>query len=181
MKPKQPKVTLEINEGFARWSDVPFEDLVEPALSVLLQNLNLPVISVSVLLTDDETISGLNEEFRGNGKATNVLSWPAQRYDNPPDALHPFVTRPDLVPEVGDIALAFETICEEATAAGIPRDDHIIHLTLHGVLHCLGFDHQTDETAHYMEGIERKILVRIGIPDPYSGSEVIEAKEPNGT
>ena len=108
--------------------------------------------SVAILLADDEAIQELNREWRGQDKPTNVLSFPAM---------------PSAAPHLGDVALAYETCAREAAEQGKPLKHHLAHLVAHGVLHLLGWDHQTDAEADRMEAIERDILARIGVPDPY--------------
>jgi len=110
---------------------------------------------VSVLLTDDEGIRLLNCNWRGIDKPTNVLSFPHQS-DKVPFAL------------IGDIAIAYETVAHEAGAEGKPFLHHLAHLAVHGFLHLMGYDHATDSQADAMEGLERDILTRLEIADPYS-------------
>ncbi|HEX2526262.1 MAG TPA: rRNA maturation RNase YbeY [Geminicoccus sp.] len=116
---------------------------------------------VSVLLTDDERIRILNHDWRGKDKPTDVLSFPA--YD--PDVPVP----PGMVPELGDIAVALETVRRDAAAEGRAAEEHLRHMIVHGVLHLLGFDHETGESdALRMERTEAMILARFGIADPYA-------------
>jgi probable rRNA maturation factor len=68
---------------------------------------------------------------------------------------------------VGDIAIAFETCAREAAESGKSLVQHVQHLLVHGVMHCLGFDHETDADAALMESLETRILARLGVPDPY--------------
>jgi hypothetical protein len=70
-------------------------------------------------------------------------------------------------PELGDIAIAFETCDYEAAEAGLPFDHHVTHLLVHGTLHLLGYDHERDEDAEVMERIEVEVLASLGIPNPY--------------
>jgi probable rRNA maturation factor len=107
---------------------------------------------ISVLLTDDAGIRELNRRWRGVDKATNVLSFPAAK----PGAL------------LGDIAVAYETVAREAANEHKPLLHHLAHLAVHGFLHLMGYDHQTDSQADAMEGIERAALARLDIADPYS-------------
>ena len=114
---------------------------------------------ISLLGCDDVRIAELNGMFRGNRKPTNVLSWPSGE-DIPEE--------PGSEPVfLGDIALAWETCASEAEQGGTPFDDHITHLIVHGVLHLLGYDHETDEEAEEMEETEAKILASLGIRNPY--------------
>jgi probable rRNA maturation factor len=69
---------------------------------------------------------------------------------------------------LGDIALAFETIDREAKAQGMPFEDHVAHLVVHGLLHLLGYDHLSEGEARRMEALETRILVSIGVADPYA-------------
>ena len=112
---------------------------------------------LSLLFTDDAHIQTLNREWRGKDKATNVLSFPA--FDVAPGD--------PLPPMLGDIALAQETISSEAVLEEKPFEHHVTHLIVHGLLHLLGYDHETDEEAEEMEAIERRTLARLAIPDPY--------------
>lgn len=125
---------------------------------------------VSVLACDDARIRVLNAEFRGQDKPTNVLSWPATDLAADTPGATPYPPDPgdadDPVP-LGDIALALETCQTEATAAGRPLDWHIAHLSVHSVLHLLGYDHDLDADAVLMEARETAILATMGIPDPY--------------
>jgi len=113
---------------------------------------------LSLVFSDDAHIQVLNAEWRGKDKPTNVLSFPA------------FPTRPGapLPPMMGDIILAAETVAREAALEDKPLDHHIIHLVIHGFLHLMGHDHETDVEAEEMEGLERRALARLAIPDPYA-------------
>lgn len=105
---------------------------------------------VAVLLTGDAVVRDLNHRFLGKDKATNVLAFP------------------DIAAEhSGDIALAFGVCQSEAADQGKPLADHLRHLVVHGVLHLLGYDHQSDEDATRMEAVERRLLAGMNIPDPY--------------
>jgi probable rRNA maturation factor len=115
-------------------------------------------MELAIVLTDDSAIRLLNQQWRGRDKATNVLSFPAQK------ASEGACGQPPLI---GDIVLAYETIAREADNEGRPFAHHLAHLAVHGFLHLNGWDHQRDEDADAMERLERKILQRLGIPDPY--------------
>jgi len=114
---------------------------------------------LAVLLCDDETIESLNTRWRGQEKPTNVLSFPAP----PPRGDMPCEKVP-----LGDIAIAYETLAREASEQGKPVCDHLSHLVVHGFLHLLGYDHHRGSEADRMERLERDILARIGIADPYA-------------
>lgn len=82
----------------------------------------------------------------------------------------PILPQPDpngMPEELGDIALAYQTCAREAQEGGKSLADHTRHLVVHGLMHCLGFDHETDADAALMEGLETRILARLGVADPY--------------
>jgi len=113
---------------------------------------------LSVVFSDDASIRTLNAQWRGKDKPTNVLSFPA--FSVPKGG--------PLPPMLGDIVLASETVAREAALEGKPVANHITHLVIHGLLHLLGHDHETDAEAEEMEAIERAALARLAIPDPYA-------------
>lgn len=114
---------------------------------------------VSVLLTDDAHQRILNRDWRGQDKSTNVLSFPGDDFDDVPDGA------PILL---GDISLALETTSREAIDQQKSLADHFCHLVVHGMLHLLGFDHETQAQADEMEPLEIEILAGLGIASPYS-------------
>jgi len=119
---------------------------------------------LAVMLTDDAGIRTLNNNWRGIDKPTNVLSFPALPPTGP--------AGPDDAPRMlGDIAIAFETTRQEADDEQKPFDHHLGHLAVHGFLHLIGYDHETDDDAEAMEALETEILAQLGIPDPYGNRE----------
>ena len=108
---------------------------------------------VVVLLTDDQAMAALNQGFRGKPGPTNVLSFPA-----------PASARPHL----GDVAVAHGVTAREAAEQGKPLADHLLHLVAHGVLHLVGYDHESEAEAESMEALERRVLAGLGAPDPYA-------------
>jgi probable rRNA maturation factor len=119
---------------------------------------------LAIMLTDDAGIRTLNANWRGIDKPTNVLSFPALQPTGP--------SLPGDPPRMlGDIAIAYETTRREADDEGKAFDHHLSHLAIHGFLHLIGYDHETDEEAGEMESLEREILARLGIPDPYAPQE----------
>ena len=109
--------------------------------------------SLNVLLADDAELAALNGRFRGKPAPTNVLSFPAVSGESG---------------DLGDIALALGVCAREAADQGKPLADHLQHLTAHGVLHLLGYDHESNAEAEAMEAREREILAALGVPDPYA-------------
>jgi probable rRNA maturation factor len=126
-----------------------------------LGGTNFGEAELAVMLTDDAGIRTLNSNWRGIDKPTNVLSFPAL----PPAG----GSGPDDAPRMlGDIAIAYETTRQEADDEQKPFDHHLSHLAIHGFLHLLGYDHETDGDAETMESLEQEILAQLGIPDPYA-------------
>ena len=116
---------------------------------------------IAIVLTDDQSIRALNRQWRDHDNATNVLSFPAGGQDRADGA-------PILL---GDIVIAYETTANEAEAEGKSFLHHLSHLAVHGFLHLVGYDHESHDDAETMEGLERRILARLGVPDPYAARE----------
>ena len=111
---------------------------------------------ISLAFADDATVQGLNRDYRGQDKPTNVLS-----FETGEEAL------PGEPVLLGDVVLARETCAREAADMGKSFRDHLTHLTIHGVLHLLGYDHIDEEDAEVMESLEVQILAAMGIDNPY--------------
>lgn len=119
-------------------------------------------VTLGVSFASDSAVRALNARWRGRDAPTNVLSWPAA--DLAPGDAPP--------PHLGDLAFAYGTVAREAEAMGWPFDAYLAWLALHGALHCLGHDHETGEAdAEAMERLEARALARLGLPDPYAGTE----------
>lgn len=119
---------------------------------------------VTIRFTDNAEITQLNREYRGKDKPTNVLSFPFEV----PDFLA------EEVSTLGDIIIAMPVIETEAAEQGKSIEAHLAHMTIHGTLHLLGFDHLTDEEAEEMEALEIEILAQLGIENPYKVAESSE-------
>lgn len=144
------------------------EAVVRRAIAAAANMVALPegASEVAIMLTDDDSVRTLNREWRGLDKPTNVLSFPAAwQDDDGPETGAPRM--------LGDIAIAYQTTLREAESEGKPFANHLSHLAVHGFLHLLGYDHMTDDEAAIMEGLERDILARIGIPDPYASPDQV--------
>ena len=148
-------ILIEAPQWRAACPDI--EGVVRGAACAALATRNLPESAVSILLADDAAIRVLNRQFRGSDKPTNVLSFAA-----------PAIGRKQFY---GDVALGFETVANEAREQGKLLSHHIQHLIVHGVLHLLGFDHETDSDANAMESVETELLKSLGVPDPYRSSQ----------
>jgi probable rRNA maturation factor len=136
---------------------------VASVASALAGATNMParICTVSVVLGTDALVRDLNRDWRQQDKPTNVLSFPspAPPVDTPGELF------------IGDVVLAEETILREASEQAISPCDHFFHLVLHGLLHLLGFDHETPAEADSMEALETRVLAGLGVADPYAGTE----------
>ena len=153
-------IDLMIEAGAWPGEDV-LRALVNRAVPMALAEAEVEAVDgveLSLVFTDDASIQSLNAEWREKDKPTNVLSFPA----------FPMAPGDALPPMLGDIVLAYETVKREAELEGKPLENHITHLIIHGLLHLLGYDHETDEEAEEMETLERQALARLAIPDPYA-------------
>lgn len=155
---ESPALDLDIVVTSARWSAEPSsEGVVAHAIAAAAAAAGVePACELCVMLTDDEDVRVLNSRFRGHDKPTNVLSFPARAAPRDAGARR-----------LGDIAIAFETVAREAREQAKPFGHHLAHLAVHGFLHLLGYDHRSEAEAENMEGLERDILARLGVPDPY--------------
>ncbi|MBX3487332.1 MAG: rRNA maturation RNase YbeY [Candidatus Paracaedibacteraceae bacterium] len=157
-------ITPVIIYGADQWKavDVDWDSVLTEITHVVLSEFDFDRnVDVNIKLTNDAEIQILNREFRNKDKPTNVLSFPSMTEDDLdylPDDAH-F--------HLGDIALAYETIQHEANDQEKTLQNHVLHLTVHGLLHLLGFDHETDAEADEMETLEVDILAKQSIPNPY--------------
>lgn len=110
---------------------------------------------ISLRLVDEDEGYTLNSQYRQKKYATNVLSFST---DFPAEVTSPLL---------GDLVLCASVVQREAKEQKKTLRHHYAHLTIHGVLHLLGYDHETEQDAEQMETLERKILASLGIPDPY--------------
>ena len=153
---------IDIAVEAGEWPDEPIlTGLVERAVSALFAEIGgaRPGRSeLGVTFTDDARIRALNADWRDKDKPTNVLSFPA----------FPELGEGPLPPMLGDIVLAAETVARESRLENKPLEHHISHLVVHGLLHLLGYDHESDAEADEMETLERAALARLAIPDPYA-------------
>lgn len=157
---RQLDIALEVEAG-----DWPAEGELEAVLQrvadACLAELNVAALQppeLGVTFTDDDCIAELNRQWRGRAGPTNVLSFP----------LVELTPGAEMPPMLGDIVIAFETVAREAQEQEKPFIDHLTHLLVHGLLHLVGYDHMNDDEAETMEALERRILERLAIPDPYA-------------
>ena len=143
-------LTLEIQN--ARWKKLRgLQPRLKRAVAATLSAAGADAAAdLTLLLTTDAKLRALNSDFRGKDAPTNVLSFPA-----------------DGDSYLGDIAIAYGITAKEARASGKALGDHAVHLTVHGVLHLLGYDHTSSRKAGVMEPMEVRILKTLKLADPY--------------
>ena len=141
-------------------ASVPPDQDIESWIGAVLRQLDFDdTVEVSVRVVDKEESRALNRDFREQDKPTNVLSFPADGGGYMPE---------DIPRPLGDIVICAPVVEREADEQGKDVSHHWTHLVVHGTLHLLGFDHETDAEAAEMEQIEREILAARGIADPYA-------------
>lgn len=154
---------LELVIADTRWSPFFHDDLksdVAKLVQFVSALLEANAFTACLRFTNDAEMQSLNAQFRDKDKATNVLSFPDQ--DSAGDDGGDGGTI-----RLGDLAFGFETMAREADEMGITIDDHLRHLIIHGLLHLIGCDHETDDDAEEMEGLEIAALTVIGVGNPY--------------
>ena len=114
---------------------------------------------MSVRIVDAAEITELNRTYRGKDKPTNVLSFP---FEAPPG-----LPADELEDELGDIIVCAEVVETEAQEQHKTREAHWAHMIIHGTLHLLGYDHETEAEAGEMESLEKRIMQQLGYADPY--------------
>ena len=143
------RIMIEAVATGENWSDVLTQQDMEAAAGVVAAETGAHG-DVALALGDDTLLQQLNRDFRGKDKPTNVLSFPSGEDDF-----------------LGDVAMSRETLRREAAEQDKDERSHALHLLVHGILHLLGYDHETDEQADVMESLERRVLEKLGIADPY--------------
>ena len=159
--PSSAPLTADILVTAACWQAEPdAETLVQRAIEAAAQRASVSAgaSELAIVLTDDSGIRTLNRDWRGIDKSTNVLSFPAAQTKGANAG-------PRML---GDIAIAYEITRREAESENKPFAHHLSHLAVHGFLHLVGYDHETDADAEQMEDLERAILATLGVPDPYA-------------
>ena len=139
-----PRAGVPASASFRKW--------VAAALKGRIREADL-----AIRIVDAKEGRALNRHYRGKDYATNVLSFPAEL----PEGVK--------LPLLGDLVLCAPVVAREAAEQGKPVAAHYAHLTVHGVLHLLGWDHEDDKDAEAMEQLEREVLAELGLPDPYAG------------
>lgn len=131
------------------------ESVPRPQIRRWIQAALFAPAELTIRFVDAEEGRTLNRDYRGKDYATNVLSFPVE--------LPPGVK----LPLIGDLVICAPVVAREAKEQGKPARNHWAHMTVHGVLHLLGYDHIDDDEAEAMEALETRILAGLGIDDPY--------------
>lgn len=131
-------------------SDAELRQWTEAALGERVDKAELVI-----RIVDEAESQTLNREYRGVDRPTNVLSFPSEL---------PTEVESDLL---GDLVISAPVVQREANEQDKPLQAHWAHMVIHGVLHLIGFEHETDRQAHEMETLERSLLEGLGFPDPY--------------
>ena len=169
------KIILSITDEEPRWAESVAdikqvaEKVKETVFAYVEDKEKLPVLQVqkplkvNLCLSNNARVQELNRDFRNMDKPTNVLSFANLDYTDFELLNSPF---PEIV--LGDIIIAYETMEQEAEIENITLYAHFCHLLTHGFLHILGYDHIEDKDAEYMENLEKNILQKLNIADPYA-------------
>ena len=142
-----PRAGIPAATSFRRW--------VAAALKGRIREADL-----AIRIVDAKEGQSLNHHYRGKDYATNVLSFPAELPEGLPEGVK--------FPLLGDLVICAPVVAREAGEQGKPLNDHYAHLTVHGTLHLLGWDHEDEKEAEAMEQLEREILAELDIEDPYT-------------
>ena len=141
-----PRAGLPAAVSFRKWVAAALENRIREA-------------DLAIRIVGTREGRALNRHYRGKDYATNVLSFPAELPEGLPAGVR--------LPLLGDLVLCAPVIAKEAREQKKPLAAHYAHLTVHGALHLLGWDHEDTQDAECMEKLEREILADLGIADPY--------------
>lgn len=145
-----PRRGVPAAASFRRWAGAALEGRIR-------------IADLAIRIVGEDEGRALNRHYRGKDYATNVLSFPADLPDGLPEGVR--------LPLLGDLVICAPVVEREAAAQGKALNAHYAHLTVHGALHLLGWDHENIPEAEAMEQLEREILAGLGIDDPYAGEE----------
>lgn len=162
-----PAVDIQVESPL--WEAQPAAEQTVRAAIAAAAALSTSGGEVSILLTDDSAVRVLNRKWRGIDKATNVLSFPA-----------PETMSKGAAGILGDIVIAYETLKRESDDEDRDFLHHLTHLTVHGYLHLVGFDHQNDAEAAAMETLESRVMTGMQLPDPWQNDRQDRGREQGG-
>lgn len=159
------EIDVSIAEPEWKSSFLDVETVARVAVENTLKLVSLPdnlkgrQLEAAIVLANDDLIRVLNREYRHKDKPTNVLTFAALDSQTPVPKEGPF--------PLGDVILSYQTIDAEAREQDKFFKDHFIHMVVHGTLHLLGYDHETEDEANIMESLEIRILEQMNIQNPY--------------
>jgi probable rRNA maturation factor len=136
--------------------DLPPKPAIAAWTRAALQNVDAPRVEVGVRIVDEPESAALNERYRGKSGATNVLSFPYGDDDLVADAF------------LGDLVICAPVVVREAEQQGKPVMAHWAHMVVHGIMHLRGYDHIDEDEAAVMEGMETRVMDRLGFDNPYA-------------
>jgi probable rRNA maturation factor len=151
---RAPRLQLSVQNEAGR-KGVPVARSFETWVRAALAGRRRGASEIAIALIRQPAAREINRRYRGKDYATNILSFPYEPLPNEKTAL------------LGDLVICPAVVAREAREQGKLLRNHYAHLTIHGTLHLLGYDHERERDAEAMETIERKVLARLGIPDPY--------------
>jgi probable rRNA maturation factor len=149
------EVRLELQRAVDDAAGLPDDDAFRHWVESVL-SLHPEPVELVIRLVDEAESRQLNHDYRGKDRPTNVLSFP---FEAPPQVSSPLL---------GDLAICAPVVAREAREQGKTLQAHWAHMVIHGLLHLLGYDHQTDEEALQMESRECELLQRLQFPNPYT-------------
>jgi probable rRNA maturation factor len=154
------ELQLDVQIAVENENDLPTEEqLTQWVIAALITRTEHEEPELTIRIVDAAESQELNHEYRGKDKPTNVLSFPFEAPAHVP------------IPLLGDLVICKQVVEREALEQGKTLTAHWAHMTVHGCLHLLGYDHIEDDEAEEMEGIERVIMADLGFEDPYKDDE----------
>jgi probable rRNA maturation factor len=156
----QLDLQIACSTDYGSATDLPSEEQLNKWVSAaIIKRTAHEEPELTIRIVDEVESQELNHEYRGKDKPTNVLSFPFEAPAHVP------------IPLLGDLIICRQVVEREAIEQGKPLIAHWAHMTVHGCLHLLGYDHIEDEEAEEMENIERQVMADLGFEDPYKDDE----------
>jgi probable rRNA maturation factor len=152
--PSKLASSLPSIDDFSQWLELAYQNLPKSDANQDL-NVSKPTAEINIRIVSCDESQQLNHQYRGKDKPTNVLSFESDLPDFVPSAF------------LGDLVICAQVVDQEALEQNKKRHEHWAHMSIHGLLHLVGFDHIENDDAEEMEGLEISILAQLGIDDPY--------------